>query len=79
MGWSGLTNGALLEKVEKEFDLFLTGDRNLTFQQETSSFKIAVVVLHAESIQLSHTLPLMPKVLAVLPTIKAGQVVDIPG
>jgi hypothetical protein len=79
MGWSGLTNGASLEKAEKEFDLFLKGDRNLTFQQETSSFKIAVVVLHAESIQLSHTLPLMPRVLAVLPTIKAGQVVDIPG
>ena len=56
MGWSGLTNGALLEKAAKEFDVFLTGDRNLTFQQKTSSFEIAVVVLHAESIQLRHTL-----------------------
>jgi len=77
MGWSGLTNGALLEKAENEFDVFLTGDRNLTFQQKTSSFKIAVVVLRAESIQLRHTLPLMPTVLALLPTIKSGQVVDI--
>src|SRR5947207_6632793 len=46
-------------KASKEFDVFLTGDRNLTFQQKTSSFAIAVVVLHAESIQLRHTLPLM--------------------
>ncbi len=77
MGWSGLTNGALLEKAEKEFDVFLTGDQNLTFQQKTSSFGIAVIVLHAESIQLRHTLPLMPKVLAVLPVLKSGQVVNV--
>jgi len=38
MGWGGLTNGALLEKAEQEFDVFLTGDRNLTFQQQTSRF-----------------------------------------
>jgi len=31
IGWGGLTNGALLEKAEKEFDVFLTGDRNLMF------------------------------------------------
>jgi len=36
MGWSGLTNGALLEKAAQEFDVFLTGDRNLTFQQTLS-------------------------------------------
>lgn len=51
---------ALLEKAEQEFDVFLTGDRNLNFQQETSRFDLGVVVLHA-SIQLRHTLPLMPK------------------
>ena len=44
MDWAGLKNGALLEKAEKEFDVFITADRNLTFQQETSGFNIAVVV-----------------------------------
>ena len=76
MGWSGLTNGALLEKAQQEFDVFLTGDQNLTFQQPTSRFELGVVVLHAESIQLRHY-PLMPKVLAVLPTLKSGQVVKV--
>lgn len=79
MGWSGLTNGALLVKAETEFEVFLTGDRNLTFQQKTSRFDIAIVVLHAKSIQLRHTLPLMPKVLALLPTLRSGQVVNVPG
>jgi hypothetical protein len=79
MGWSGLTNGALLEKAEQEFDVFLTGDRNLTLQQTLSRFDLAVVILHAESIQLCHTVPLMPKVLAVLPMLQPGQVVDVSG
>lgn len=70
-------NGALLEKAQEEFDVFLTGDRNLTFQQELSKYNIAVVVLHADSIQLRHTLPLMPKVLDILPTIKPGEVIEI--
>ena len=79
MGWSGLMNGALLEKAEQEFDVFLTGARNLTFQQTLSRFDLAVVILHAESIQLRHTVPLMPKVLTLLPTIQPGQVVDVSG
>ena len=79
MGWSGLTNGALLVKAETEFEVFLTGDRNLTFQQKTSRFDIAIVVLHAKSIQLRHTRPLMPKVLALLPTLRSGQVVNVSG
>jgi len=53
MGWSGLTNGALREKAAQEFDVFLTGDRNLTFQQTLSRFDLAVVILHAESIQFA--------------------------
>src|SRR2546423_2043673 len=77
MGWAGLNNGALLKKAELEFDLFLTGDRNLSFQQTLSKFDIAVIVLHADSIQLRHTLPLMPKVLSALATIQSGQMVDI--
>jgi hypothetical protein len=52
MGWSGITNGELLKKVAAEFDVFLTGDRNLSFQQDVARFDIAVVVLDAESTQL---------------------------
>jgi predicted nuclease of predicted toxin-antitoxin system len=77
MGWSGLTNGALLASAEKEFDAFLTGDRNLSLQQDVTQYAIAVVVLHASSTQLHHTLPLIAKVLAALPSLKPGQVMDI--
>lgn len=78
MGWSGIQNGRLLAMAaENNFDVFVTGDRNLTFQQNTTQFRIAIVVLEAEGVQLHHTLPLMPKVLALLPTLQPGQVVRV--
>ena len=76
-GWGGIQNGALLALAEKEFDVFVTGDRNLSFQQAVTKFDIAIVVLHAPSTQLHHTLPLMSKALAALPTRKPGQVVNV--
>jgi hypothetical protein len=78
MGWSGIENGELLVLAEQnQSDVFLTGDRNLAFQQNTTQFRIAVIVLEAEGIQLHHTLPLMSKVLAALPSLSPGQVVRI--
>ena len=47
------------------------------FQQNVPMFSIAVIVLEAEGIQLHRTLPLMPKVLALLPTLKPGTVVKV--
>lgn len=76
-GWGGITNGELLALAEKEFDVFITGDRNLSFQQAVSNFDIGVVVLHATSTQLHHTLPLIPQVLARLPALTPGQVVNL--
>lgn len=77
MGWDGLRNGELLAKAQIDFDVFVNGDRNLTFQQDVTKVDMAVVVLQAESIQLEHLLPLIPKVLTVLPTLASGQVVYI--
>jgi predicted nuclease of predicted toxin-antitoxin system len=77
MGWDGIKNGRLLELAQRDFQVFITGDRNLSFQQKLSSFSIAVVVLKAASIRLVHTRPLMPKVLAVLSSLKPGQVVGV--
>ena len=77
-GWSGIKNGDLVVMAEQnQFDLVLTGDRNLAFQQNTTQFHVAVVVLEAEGVQLRHTLPLMPKVLMLLPSLQPGQIVRI--
>jgi hypothetical protein len=44
-GWSNLSNGSLLRKAEREFDLFITTDKNLQYQQNLSERKIAILVL----------------------------------
>ena len=77
MKWDGIKNGRLLALAQAQFEVFITGDRNLAFQQNLTQFSVAVVVVHAESIRLIHIRPLMPKVLALLPTLKAGQLVKV--
>ena len=77
MGWDGIKNGRLLALAQAEFQVFITGARNLSFQQNLSGFSIAVLVLKAGSIRLVHTRPLMPKVLALLPSVQPGQVIVV--
>lgn len=77
MGWSGLTNGQLLTKAADEFDVFLTADRNLSFQQNLMSFDLAVIVLEAHSTRLADTMPLMPEVVIALQTIRPMDVVRV--
>lgn len=77
MGWGGIKNGRLLALAQTDFQVFITGDRNLSFQQNLPTFSIAVVLLKAESIRLAHTRPLMAKVLAILPTLKPGQLATV--
>jgi hypothetical protein len=46
MGWVGVKNGDLLNRAEAErFDVMVTGDQNLTFQQNLKGRRIAIVVL----------------------------------
>ena len=42
MGWSTIKNGELLALAAKAFDVFVTVDRNLSFQQNLPAFSIAV-------------------------------------
>lgn len=77
MGWASTENGDLLALAEKEFDVFLTVDRNLSFQQDVARFTIAVVVMVAKGNKHSDLQPLMPKVLAILDGITPGQIVKV--
>ena len=50
LGWSTLKNGELLAAAESNgFDVFITTDANLAYQQNLSSRKIAIVVLSTTS------------------------------
>ncbi len=73
MGWAGIKNGQLLALAQKVFDIFITVDRSLSFQQNLPQFDIAVVVLYAPSNRLTDLKPLVPQVLAILSTLTKGQ------
>ena len=77
MGWSGKENGELLDLMVAEFDVFITADQNLTYQQNLTEANIAIVVLAAHSTRLPDLIPLMPQVREVLTTIKSGAVVKV--
>ena len=77
MNWGGLSNGLLLQKAHEEFDVLLTGDTNLSFQQNLTTFNLAVVILEAGSTRLADTIKLIPAVLKLLPTIQPGDVVRV--
>jgi hypothetical protein len=73
MGWAGIKNGELLTLAEKEFDVFITVDRNLSFQQNLPKFNTAVLVLHAFSNRLADLKTLAPKILSTLPIVAKGK------
>ena len=76
-GYSGKENGELLKLAEKNFDVLITIDRNIRYQQNLVGRNIAIVVLRATSNDLDDIRPQIPKALAALETIKPGQVVEI--
>ena len=49
MGWSDISNGKLLSVAEKQFDVLVTTDQQLRYQQNLASRKIAVLVLPSAS------------------------------
>lgn len=65
-GWSGLKNGMLLQCAAAEFDVLVTMDGNLEFQQDVKSLPISVLVVEAPSNRLEHLQPLVPAILSAL-------------
>ncbi len=67
MGWEELSNGKLRSSAEENsFEVFLTVDKNLRFQQNISKRNLAVITLASLFTGLDHIQPLSPKVLALL-------------
>ena len=65
-GWSSVTNGVLLRLASADFDVLLTADQNLEFQQSLDALPLAVMVLVADSNRLESLEPLVPRILEAL-------------
>lgn len=72
MKWTTIKNGALLTLASQHFDVFVTVDRNLSFQQNLKSYSIAVVVLQARTNRLADLRPLIPNLMIAVETAQPG-------
>lgn len=72
-GWSGLTNGRLLDLAQRKFDCLVTVDRSLTYQQDVAKFAIAVLVLRARTNRFEDLASLIPLALQQLEFIQPGK------
>jgi predicted nuclease of predicted toxin-antitoxin system len=50
LGWGGIKNGELLQRAEGEFDLFITSDQNLRYQQILTGRRLAILELSTNDI-----------------------------
>jgi hypothetical protein len=77
MQWQDLRNGRLLTEASSAFDIFLTVDKNIKFQQNLDSLPVSVIVLDAIANTLKALIPFAPFVESAMTTIRPGQLVEI--
>lgn len=73
MGWSGIKNGVLLGLVSGKFDVFVTVDRNLAFQNVVANLSFSVIVLHARTNRIDDLRPLVPELVREIEQSRPGE------
>jgi hypothetical protein len=76
MGWAGVKNGKLLKLVADQFDVFITSDQNLRFQQNLALIHLAIIVLPSNQVPVVKLL--LPAIDEALETIQPGSLIEIP-
>jgi hypothetical protein len=74
-GWSGTRNGTLLTLAAAKFDVLLTVDQNLSYQQSIEGLEIAIVVIESHGTRLQDLEPFAANVLSALKQTRMGQVI----
>jgi predicted nuclease of predicted toxin-antitoxin system len=76
MGWAGTKNGELLRRAEAEFDVFVTVDQQLRYQQNLSGRTLAIIVLPTN--QVRTVVSLLPAIQESLKRVQPGMFLKIP-
>ena len=78
MGWEALKNGALLDQAQSNgFDVMITVDQNVRFQQNLRGRSIGVCVLMADGITIAKLRPLAPALEELLPSVQPGKLYQV--
>lgn len=75
MGWAGVKNGELLKLVEEEFEIFITSDKNLRYQQNLEERKIGILLLPSNQIPIIKNL--LPQIDEALENIQLKDFVEL--
>ena len=76
-GFSGKENGELLALAEEQFEVFVTIDKNIRYQQNMAGRSIAILIIRPASNDLDDIRPHVPHALIVLQSLKPGQLVEV--
>jgi hypothetical protein len=76
-GLAGLKNGKLLAAIKGRFEVFVTIDGNLEYQQNLTGLDFAVVVIHARSNRFADLEPLAEELLAAVVSTPAGSLASV--
>ena len=74
-GWAGLTNGQLLRLASGKFDVLITADQRMRYQQNLTQFEIGIVVLETFDTTLSGLRGLLPEIRAAIDRVKPGAII----
>jgi predicted nuclease of predicted toxin-antitoxin system len=77
LGWQELKDGSLLTRAAAEFDVFLTVDTKLPYQQNIAVLDIAVIVLRGRTTRLADLRELLDRLQEALTTARQGEVTVI--
>ena len=76
-GFKGLENGDLLKAASGAYEVLITVDQNLPYQQNIAGLNIAILILAAKRNSYVRLKPLIPRALSELETMKVGDVIRI--
>ena len=77
LGWDSKSNGELMTLARDKFDVLITADQSIPYQQNITEADVAVVVLVARRNSFEYLAPLVPQILEALPNLKRGKIVRI--
>jgi predicted nuclease of predicted toxin-antitoxin system len=76
-GWASFANGDLLSRAQASFDVLLTADRRLQFQQNLAQYDIAVVVILTQSLRFREIRTAVEAIRAATATVAPGQLIRV--
>jgi hypothetical protein len=73
-GWTGIKNGELLRRMTGQYDVLVTMDRSIEFQQRLSTLPFGIVLVRVRSNRMQDLRPLVPSILSALDAVEPGRI-----